>query len=70
MDSIRAAMIGPITQTIPASSLLLFTDTSDISGGTLGLGLRGGSPGGTSLISNASCSENGLDVYKCCNRMY
>lgn len=66
IDSIKAAMIGPMTQTIPASSVFLLTLTSEFSAGIFGLGRRGGSPGGTSRISNASGSENGLDVKRCC----
>lgn len=60
-----AAMTGPMIHMRPASSRFLFTDTSELSTGTLGFGLLGGSPGGTSLMSRASGSENGLDVYKC-----
>lgn len=67
VEPMRAAMMGPTTHTIPASSVLLFTDTSDVSTGILGFGRRGGSPGGTSLMSRASSSENGLDVYRCWN---
>lgn len=70
MESIRAAMIGPMTQTIPASSVLRLTLTSEMSVRMLGLGRRGGSPGGTSLISRASSSENGLDVNRCCTYKY
>lgn len=61
-----AATTGPMIQSSPASSRLRLTDTSaDVSAGTFGLGRRGGSPGGTSLMSKARGSENGLDVYKC-----
>jgi hypothetical protein len=61
-----AATTGPMIQRSPASSRLRLTDTSaDVSAGTFGLGRRGGSPGGTSLMSKARGSENGLEVYKC-----
>lgn len=66
MDPRRAAMIGPITHIIVASSLFLSTDTSG-STGTSGFGRFGGSPGGTSRMSRDRCSENGLDVYRCWN---
>ena len=56
--TIKAAIMGPTTHTIP--------DTSGFpSTGVLGLGRRGGSPGGTSLISRDKYSEKGDEVYKC-----
>ena len=64
MDRTKQAMTGPMTQTTPASSVFRLTNTSDESIGMLGLGLLGGSPGGTSLMSRDKNSENGLDVYK------
>jgi len=66
MDSRRAAMIGPMTHIIVASSMFLSTDTSG-SIGPSGFGRFGGSPGGTSRMSKDRCSENGLDVYRCWN---
>lgn len=64
IERTRQAITGPIIHTTPASSVLLFTNTSAPSIGILGLGLLGGSPGGTSLMSNDMKSEKGLDVYK------
>ena len=58
-------MIGPITHTIVASSKFLFTDTSELSGLSSGIGRIGGSPGGTARMSSDRCSEKGLDVYRC-----
>lgn len=64
--TINAAIIGPTTHTIPGSWPLVFTDTSGFpSTGVFGLGRRGGSPGGTSLISRDRYSEKGDEVYKC-----
>ena len=64
--TIKAAIMGPTTHTIPGSWPLVFTDTSGFpSTGVLGLGRRGGSPGGTSLISRDKYSEKGDEVYKC-----
>lgn len=62
MDNTKQAITGPITQTTPASSVLLLTNTSVASIGVLGLGLLGGSPGGTSRMSSERNSENGLEV--------
>lgn len=59
----NAAMIGPMTQTIPASSVFLLTETSpECEGGRLGSGLLGGSPGGADLMSRDRASEKGLLV--------
>lgn len=66
---IKAAIIGPTTQTIPGSWPLFVTDTSGLpSTGLFGFGLLGGSPGGTSRISKERYSENGDDVNKCCGK--
>lgn len=66
MLTINAAIIGPTTHTMPGSWPLVFTDTSGFpSTGVFGLGRRGGSPGGTSLISRDRYSEKGDEVYKC-----
>ena len=62
MQMASMKIIGPITQTIPASSVFLFIDTSLLSTGMCGLGRRGGGPGGTGRISNERNSENGLEV--------
>lgn len=66
MERMRARMMGPMTHTMPASSVLPMIDTSVFSDGTLGLGRLGGAPGGTCRMSRERNSENGLDVYKCC----
>ena len=66
IDRPKAAIMGPITQTMPASSVFRLTDTSPLfSTGMLGSGLRGGSPGGAERILSDKGSENGLLVYKC-----
>ena len=69
--TISAAMMGPITQTIPGSCPLMSTETSGLpSNGRSGFGRRGGSPGGTSLMSSDRYSEKGEDVYKCWKLIY
>lgn len=63
MLTIRAAMIGPITQTMPGSWPLLVTETSGFPSGDMsGFGRLGGSPGGTSRMSRDKYSEKGDDV--------
>lgn len=63
MLTMSAAIMGPITQTIPGSCPLVLTETSGLpSTGVFGFGRRGGSPGGTSLMSNDRYSEKGEDV--------
>lgn len=66
IDRPKAAMMGPITHTIPASSVFRLTETPpELSRGTFGSGLLGGSPGGAERIFNERGSENGLLVYRC-----
>lgn len=65
MLTVKAANIGRITQMRPGSRPAVSTNTSGLSRGMSGFGLRGGSPGGTALMSKDRYSENGEDVYKC-----